>query len=214
MKEFSVENLLFVTEVDLWRRRFLKKCCSVSNPSDNSETHTIDIQVNNNETDADNLKAEAACTFQPSLSRQKSKLSEGVGASEAYTLENLKYLHLSPIMKEPMFGKSVLLMIDIFIKDNSSNEINIAGKQKKNLFKNEIVVEILSLRNRINEFDETTLTTKDLKMFDDIQNEVLKNLKDSFQRFVKTTEYTTLVRHYQENNNNEIALDSDVDSNL
>lgn len=191
MKEFSVENLLFVTEIDFWKTKFYDRCHQ-------SDLVKVDIAANavskqDVKIQLDERKLMLSGTTR-SISRQNSTFSTQYDT--CCLTSGLEYLNMSPIMNEKSYAKSLILIIEIFIKENAVDQINIAYRQKKRLLKNKMVLNILELcdNDNLENFDDSKLTPKDLQIFDEIYLETIKNLKDSYQRFVQTIEFTTFLR--------------------
>lgn len=189
MREFSVENLLFVTEIDFWKAKFVHLC------NQSGKTNIEDDTIPTSEQSLEHANVQLDGLSEVALVSNETTRTMSP-YDESCCLSGLDYVIVSPIMKEKSFAKSVLLIIDIFIKDDAENQINIAFSQKKRLLQKKIILSILKLRDNdnIERFDESKLAFKDLQIFDEIYHETTENLKDSYRRFVKTIEFTTLLR--------------------
>ena len=115
-------------------------------------------------------------------------LSASVPESEGFDIcvPKMEYLHISPIMKEKSFSKSLLLIDQIFVKNGAINQINLGSKMQRKFYRNKTVKKILELHqsNQLNQFDIANITYKDLLVFDDLTFQVYKLLKESFHRFI------------------------------
>ena len=176
MKEFCVENLVFLTEVEFLKKKFLRKCVNT--------TSNIGSDSLSDVSHASQMPLKASNVVLSEKFDHDEKDSNLRKRIQNIKLPKTKHLQVSSVMQQPTFVDTVLMMIDIFIEANSINEINVSSYHKKKFFKQPTIIRIMK-----GTFDESQLAVGDLAIFDGYQTEAYMHLEDCFKRFQGTREY-------------------------
>ena len=168
------------SEKSTWRRLSLKK--TISNIKRSSQSRY----------EANQAKKHAA-----SESNETSSMTSSSGASsdaalvDKYALPATKYLIKSPIMKEKSFVKTMQMLIDVFVRIDSMNVVNVGSATRKRFYEQRIVKEIM---NDPDSFNESTVKYADLRVWDEMERETIQMVHGVFQRFKKTAQYRALAK--------------------
>ena len=120
--------------------------------------------------------------FERSSSRHDHEFE--VGFDSFIKLPKRIHLPVSPIMQQKTFQQTVLMIIDVFVRANASNEINVSSILRKRFFDQSTVQNILN-----GSLKENALLLSHLKIFDAYEKEAHKFILDSFNRFSQTKQF-------------------------
>lgn len=217
ISEFSVENLLFLTEIELFKQKFKTNCIdnvhvigkrqiSLSSLGSIFKRHDHETDIAEPEPQSDSMSSESISnpttnTFnsKPSLDSTNDPKSEIARTNQfdnistaVIQLPKRRYLPVTPIMLQKTFTATVSMMISVFISKNAPHEINVSFKCRKMFLQQPVVQKVLN-----GTFKQSALQSKHLHLFDVYEKEAYKFIKDSFNRFSSTPAFQRLAAQLQ-----------------